>query len=136
MEAPILKRRQPQRLIAARQRLVRPVQLLESQRAVDEGVDMVGLGGDRFVAIGERLLEAPQRIERRAAVGEPDRLVRPLRQRGTDQRHRFRVPPLLVREHADQMERVEIVRCGGEHRAIERLGLGKPPGLMQRDGAA
>jgi hypothetical protein len=39
-------------------------------------------------------------------------------------------------QHTEQVQRVELLRRGVEHGAVQRLRLGEAAGLVRRDGAA
>ena len=52
-------------------------------------------------------------------------------ERQTDPAHRFHVIAALMKNDADQMQAVKVVRANRKNLAIDGFCLGQPPHLMQ-----
>ena len=97
------------------------------------GVGVAGIEGDRMPVRGDRRLQPSVRLEHDAAVAAPVRLVGREREAALDQRERFVVAPLLVREHAGVMQRTGMIGRGLDDAAEQLVGLGELLVLLQDD---
>ena len=95
------------------------------------GDGVVAAQRQHFVEIFQRLLMALERVEDHAVIRQHVRRARLRFQRGSDQPQGFRRAALLVAEHAAQVQCVEMLRVGGKHGAVERVGLDEASLLVQ-----
>ena len=91
------------------------------------GHGVVAAHRQHLVEIFQRLVVALERVEDHAVVRQHVRRARLRLQRGGDQPQGFRRAALLVVEHAAQMQCVEMLRVGGKHGTVERVGLVEAP---------
>ena len=93
----------------------------------------LGIDGDRTPVRGDRRLQPVVRLEDDAEVAAPVRLIGREREAALDERERFVVAPLLMREHAGVVQRTGMIGCGLEHAAVQLVGLGELLVLLQED---
>jgi hypothetical protein len=78
-------------------------------------------------------LQPVVRLEDDAEVAVPIRLIGHQREAPLDERERFAVPPLLMREHTRVVQRTRMIGCRLEHSAVYLVGLGPLLVLLQKD---
>ena len=122
---------QRQRAIVARQGRGAAAQTFQRIAAIVMGDGIVAALRQYFVEIFQRLFMALERVEDDAVIRQHVRRARLRFQRGRNQTERFRRVALLVAEHATQMQGVEMLRVGGQRRAVERVRLDEAPLAVQ-----
>ena len=91
---------------------------------------------DRSPVGGNGGIELSAALERDAEIGVQRRVAVIERQSAADQRHRSRVVALLMRQHAEEVQRVAVVGLAVEDLAVEGRRLGKHPGTVEGHGLA
>jgi len=123
-----------QRALVAVHRLLRPPELAQRIAAVRERHGIAGMQAQGLVVGGQCIGAAAQILQGSAQVAVGRRLGRVDGDGLADQRHRPRGVALLAMDHAEQVQGVELVRRGGQHRAVQVLGLRQPACLVVGDG--
>ena len=124
------------RAIEAHGRTGRAVERAQRGAAIVQGLDMARLDGERPVISGDRLLVAPEFLQHDAEIRQRlhrDR-VEPVGR--FDQSKRLVIAALLMPQHAEQVQRIEMHRTVVKNLAVEQLGGGKVAGLVRFDGPA
>ena len=108
---------------------------LVPQRIAEVGVGLgkVGLDADRLAICGDRLVELAQVLQRIAEIGKIKWILSVLSYRLTDQFDRYVVAPHLIRNDAEQVERIRMLGLGRQHAPITSLGRGQSSGLVVFD---
>ncbi len=83
----------------------------------------------------DRLLRAPERAQHLRHVELTVRIAAIERKRAADEIERGVGATRLVRDQAEEVERMRMVAVEGEHIAAGPLGLVEPPGLKVLDGS-
>ena len=97
-------------------------------------VGVARLERDRAPVGGDRVVELEPVLQDDAEIAVPVRAIGLELEASLDQRDRLLAPRLLVGEHAGEVQRVGVVRCGFEDAAVD-LVRGRPLlGLLQHDG--
>ena len=91
-------------------RFGRTRELEQKVAAIVERVEMIGRDRQRLVDAGERLIVALERVQDQGKIGQRVGRARMELERGGDQAVGLARFTALVIEHAEQMQRVEIVR--------------------------
>ena len=99
-----------------------------------ERLGEVGLDGQQLVEGRERLVAALERVERKPVVQERRREIGIRPQCRAEQRQRLAELPLLAPQHAEQMQRFEMIRSRLDQLQIEAFGGGQIALAMELDG--
>jgi hypothetical protein len=97
-------------------------------------IGVARLERDRTTVGGDRVVELDAVLPDDAEIAVPIRALRLELEASLDQRHRLLAPRLLVGEHAGEVQRVGVVRCGFEDGAVDLVGGRQLPSLLQHDG--
>ena len=107
-----------------RDRLVETALLAQHIAEVEARRSVIGIDRDRARPVIRRLAAAAERGQREPDVVVEVRLLI-ARERAADQVHGLLMAPCRMRQRAAQMQRMHVVRLGGEHFAVEAICLGE-----------
>jgi len=127
--------RVPQRGPERVDRLGQPVRGLQREPEVVPRHRMIGLEVERTPVGGDGIRGAVRRREGEAEIVVELRLVRDQRRGLFEQRQRFGRPVALVKDDAEEVQRVGMPRRGRERRAVVPLGRVEVAALMGGEGA-
>src|SRR6266545_5402627 len=96
-------------------------------------VRVARIDGDRTPVRVDRSFQPGVRLEDDAEVTVPVRLIGHERKAALDERQRFAVASLLMREHAGVVQRTRMIGCSLEYAAVHLLGLDELLVLLQKD---
>ena len=101
--------------------------------AIVERLEMIGRNLQSLVDAGERLVVALERVQDEGKIGQRIGRARVELERGGNQAVGLARLAALVIEHAEQVQRVEVVPIVLEHAAVDLLRLVQPALPVQAD---
>ncbi len=108
--------------------------LVERGAEIAQRFGIIGLELDRAAAGGDRRVDAAGEPAHLAEIGVEERHVRRDLDRALEMPDRLAEPARLVRDHAEDMQGIGLVRLRLERASAERLGLDEPSGAAVRFG--
>ena len=118
--------------VEGRDGLGRPLEIEQQIAAVVERIEMAGRQRQRLVDARQRLAAAFQRVQHERQVRQRVRRARLHFQRRGDEAVGLAGLAALMVQHAEQMQRVEVVALRLQHARIELFRLVQAALLMQR----
>jgi hypothetical protein len=88
-------------------------ELLERGAAIVEHADMARRNDEGVIVAGQRLGMAAELVEHDAVIGKRRDIARLTRPRGPDQFFGFGIAALLMSQHAEEMQGIEMLRIRG-----------------------
>ena len=120
-----------QRFAVAGDCLARPAELIKRDAEIVMGLGEFGREREGARIGGDGGVELSTAFERDAEIAVKGRIAVVDGDGAADERGRGWVVALLVRQHAEEMERVAVLRVEGDDLAIERRRLIEEPGAVE-----